>query len=339
MLKAIENPDSSKWRRELKQAIRSPRELGTVLGLPEQMVIDAEEAVRTGFPFLVPWSFVEKIGRNDPQDPLLKQVWPSADETNTQPYAVDGYHIDPVGDSQSLVANGLLHKYSGRVLMVTTGACAVHCRYCFRQNFPYSDVPHNVDQWSPAIDYINSDESIHEVILSGGDPLTIRDSVLAELVQRLEAIEHIKRLRIHTRLPIVIPSRVNDEFCNWFEATRLSKWFVIHCNHANEIDDDVCRAIERLQHCRCNVLNQCVLLRGVNDNVQAQKELCEKLVDIGVTPYYIHHLDKVIGAERFEVAESTGLQIVDELRKILPGYALPKYVREESGEASKTLIR
>jgi EF-P beta-lysylation protein EpmB len=270
-------------------------------------------------------------------DPLLLQVWP-VDPTATIMGAGDQYSDDPVGDHAAVVADGLLHKYVGRVLLVTTGACAVHCRYCFRQNFAYGDVPHSLQAWQPALDYIEKDDSIHEVILSGGDPLTIVDSVLSKLIAALDQISHLKRLRIHTRLPIVLPARINAEFLDWMANSRLSKWMVVHSNHANEISDEVASAIQSIRSADCTVLNQSVLLRAINDSVESQSQLCERLIDIGVLPYYLHRLDRVIGAESFDVPEQVGVQIVEALRCRLPGFAVPKFVCEIAGQPSKTAI-
>lgn len=337
MLKPSPALQSSQWRTELKAAIRSPQVLGDFLGLPSAEIESVTQRATRGFPFLVPWSFARRMQRENVNDPLLKQVWPTENPNSASDEGF-GFTTDPVGDTAAIVADGLLHKYEGRVLLVSTGACAIHCRYCFRQNFDYHEVPHSVKAWQPALDYIRHDTSIHEVILSGGDPLTIVDSVLAKLVAALEEIPHLRRLRIHTRLPIVLPSRINSEFLDWLAQSRFSKWLVVHSNHANEIDDEVTGAIAAIRSADCTVLNQCVLLRGINDNVQAQLDLCQRMIDIGVLPYYLHQLDRVLGAESYEVARSDGLQIIEALRAKLPGYAVPKYVCEIAGQASKTSL-
>jgi EF-P beta-lysylation protein EpmB len=270
----------------------------------------------------------------DPHDPLLRQVLPLADEC----LASEGYGDDPVGDLNAMVVPGLLHKYEGRVLLTATGACAVHCRYCFRRHFPYADANPLADQWRQSLDYIAGDESITEVILSGGDPLSLSDRRLAELVRRLDAIEHLRRLRLHTRLPIVLPERVNDEMLDWLGATRLKTAIVVHANHANEIDASVVAALKRLKASGTALLNQSVLLRGVNDSAEALMDLSEKLFDAGVLPYYLHLLDKVQGAAHFAVRESDAQQLMAEIGRQLPGYLLPRLVREIPGAPGKIAV-
>jgi EF-P beta-lysylation protein EpmB len=222
--------------------------------------------------------------------------------------------------------------------MVTTGACAVHCRYCFRRHFPYSEGPRSLAEWAPALERLAADSSIEEVLLSGGDPLTLVDSWLGRLAERLASIDHLRRLRVHTRLPVVIPERVCDELLAWLRGTRLTPIMVVHANHPAEISDDVAAALGRLVDAGIPVLNQAVLLRGVNDDADALAELCRRLVDLRVMPYYLHQLDRVAGAAHFEVPEATGRRLVAELRRRLPGYAVPRYVRETPGEASKSLL-
>ena len=324
------------WSSELKQAVRDPQTLGQLLRLPQYAIQAAIEASNRRFPLLVTRAFASRMRQGDLNDPLLKQVWPVAN-SSTQNFS-DGYSIDPVGDSDVVVADGLLHKYHGRVLLVTTGACAIHCHYCFRQNFEYSAVPHQVEAWRAALDYIASDTSITEVILSGGDPLMLVDKVLIELVAELEHISHLRRLRIHTRLPIVLPSRINNTLIKLLSDSRFSKWIVIHCNHANEIDSDVEFAIAKLQRTGATILNQAVLLRGVNDSVDVLEELSLRLVDLNVMPYYLHQLDRVAGSQGFEVGIETGQVIIEALQRRLPGYAVPKFVQEIAGQPSKTPI-
>ena len=225
------------------------------------------------------------------------------------------------------------------MLLVVSGVCGIHCRYCFRRHYPYETAPKSIERWQPALEYIQSDSSIHEVILSGGDPLTVVDERLSELVERLDAIPHLARMRIHTRLPVVIPQRVNQELCGWLEKSRLSKWVVLHINHSQEIDSHLVDAISRLRRTGAIVLNQAVLLRGINDSTEQLETLCERLVDCGVIPYYLHQLDRVAGATHFESDKEQGLAMMSELAKRLPGYAVPKYVVEIAGEANKTLIK
>jgi EF-P beta-lysylation protein EpmB len=270
----------------------------------------------------------------DPTDPLLRQVLPLAEELIEQP----GFAADAVNDAGALVSPGLLQKYSSRTLLITTGACAVHCRYCFRRHYPYSESPKSPDDWQPAIDRIAADPTIDEVILSGGDPLTLVDGHLAELSQRIARIAHVRRLRIHTRLPIVIPQRVTTELLDWLLGTRLTPVMVVHANHPQEIDDPTAAALSRLVDAGIPVLNQSVLLRGVNDNADALIGLSRRLVDLRVMPYYLHQLDRVSGAAHFEVPISRGLELIDAMRRALPGYAVPHYVQEVAGESHKQVL-
>ncbi len=243
--------------------------------------------------------------------------------------------LDPVDDDAAARQPGLLQKYHGRVLLIATGTCAVHCRYCFRRHFSYDEAPRSLADWEPALDEIAADTSLHEVILSGGDPLTLVDATLAAMIERLEAIPHLRRLRIHTRLPIVIPERVTDELVSMLHGSRLMPIVVLHANHANELDRHVAAAVARLAEAGVMLLNQAVLLAGVNDSVEAQAALCERLIDLRVMPYYLHQLDRVAGAAHFEVPIATGRRIIEELRARLPGYAVPRYVQEVAGALSK----
>jgi len=237
-----------------------------------------------------------------------------------------------------MVVPGVLHKYHGRVLLMATGACAVHCRYCFRRHFPYAEANPVVDRWRQALDYIAGDDSIAEVILSGGDPLSMSDRRLADLTRRLDAIPHLRRLRLHTRLPIVLPERVNDELLDWLGATRLKTAVVVHANHANEIDSSVIAALSRLKASGAELLNQSVLLRGVNDSTEALMALSEKLFEAGVLPYYLHLLDKVQGAAHFEVEETAARCLMAELSRQVPGYLVPRLVREIPGAPGKVFM-
>jgi EF-P beta-lysylation protein EpmB len=326
-------PRYSTWQEALADAVRDPAELCRLLDLPEQYALDAVQSARD-FPLFVPRGYIARMRPGDPADPLLRQVLPVADERVVS----DGYTTDPVGDRAATLAPGLLHKYRSRVLMVTTGACAVHCRYCFRRHYPYSNGPRSPGQWQAALAHIAGDRTIREVILSGGDPLTLVDAHLAELARRIAAIGHVRRLRVHTRLPILIPERVTDELVAWLRGTRLVPIVVVHANHANELDDTVADALARLADAGIVLLNQSVSLRGVNDNVDALAELCERLVDVRVMPYYLHQLDRVAGAAHFEVSPRKGRRLVSELRRRLPGYAVPRYVREVAGAHSKVVL-
>jgi EF-P beta-lysylation protein EpmB len=317
----------------MKDAVRDPAELCRLLDLPAEMAEAAQVAGR-GFPLFVPLGYLARMRPGDPRDPLLRQILPLADELADVP----GFAVDPVGDAAATCQPGLLHKYASRVLLVTTGTCAVHCRYCFRRHFAYDQSPRSLADWQPALDKIAADNTIHEVILSGGDPLTIVDATLAQLVDQLAEIPHLLRLRIHTRLPIVIPERVTDRLIDVLRRTRLTPIMVVHANHANELDAHVAIALDKLADAGIVLLNQAVLLAGINDTVAAQSALCERLVNLRVMPYYLHQLDRVVGAAHFEVPIATGRQIIDELRALLPGYAVPRYVQEIAGATNKSIL-
>lgn len=326
-------PVTQSWQNAMKRAIRNSSDLLAALELdPDSFQTSADGEAQ--FPVFVPLEFLSRMRLREPNDPLLLQVLPLAQESEIDP----DFGLDPVGDSAVERAPGLLHKYTGRVLLIVSGVCGVHCRYCFRRHYPYGSAPKSIERWLPALETIQSDPSIHEVILSGGDPLTVVDAHLSELADRLSAIPHIKRLRIHTRLPIVIPQRVDEKLCNWLSESRLAKWIVLHINHAQEIDSHVVQAIKRLQQTGATILNQSVLLRGINDSEEQLGALCERLVDCGVLPYYLHQLDRVSGATHFEADREKGLAILEQLTKILPGYAVPKYVQEIAGKPSKSPI-
>ena len=292
---------SPDWQQELARAIREPDELCDLLRLPEPYREPARRLAKH-FGLLVPRGFVRRMRVGDPQDPLLRQILPLADEARV----VAGFCDDPLGEQGKWAVPGVLHKYRGRALLLTTGACAVHCRYCFRRHFPFSAVPHTPRQWEPALQTLAHDASIREVILSGGDPLMMPDSWLASWNQRLEQVKHIRRLRLHTRLPIVLPQRVTGELLDWLEASRLQPILVVHANHPAELDRDCATGLSRLVDAGLLVFNQAVLLRGVNDCADTLAELCERLIELRVLPYYLHQLDPVAGAAHFEVPEEQG---------------------------------
>ncbi len=304
-----------------------------MLELGDEWLTPAQNAAAV-FPLFAPRAYVARMEPGNPHDPLLAQVLPLGAELAVQ----QGFTTDPVGDVAAQREPGMLHKYRGRVLLVTTGACAVHCRYCFRRSYPYSAGPRSLADWQPALDAIAADAAIEEVLLSGGDPLTIVDRQLEALVARLEAIPHLARLRIHTRLPIVIPQRVNKELLSWLTATRLTSVVVVHANHPQEIDDAVAQSLARLIDAGIPVLNQSVLLRGINDNGPALIDLSRRLVNLRVMPYYLHQLDRVQGAAHFDVPVSRGLELIDEMRRQLPGYAVPRYVQEIAGDDGKRVL-
>jgi L-lysine 2,3-aminomutase len=318
----------------MKDAVRDPNELCELLDLSPEWA-SAARAASSAFPLFVPRGYVARMRMGDPHDPLLRQVMPVVEETGD----AAGFNADPVGERMVMRQPGLLQKYDGRVLLITTGACAIHCRYCFRRHFPYEEAPRSIDGWRPALEEIAQDPSLCEVILSGGDPLTLVDEALAELVQRFSEISHLRRLRIHTRLPIVIPERVTDELVEMLRHSRLTPILVVHANHVNELDQYVARALAELADAGILLLNQAVLLAGVNDTLAAQAALCERLVDLRVLPYYVHQLDHVTGAAHFEVPVETGRRIIEQLRATLPGYAVPKYVQEVAGAPYKVELQ
>jgi EF-P beta-lysylation protein EpmB len=325
-------PAPADWQTAMRRAIRSTTLLRRHVGLSG----DDGDASRpeSAFGCFVPLEFAARIRLADPEDPLLKQVLPIEAENVDVP----GFGTDPVGDMAAEVNGGLLHKYAGRALIVTHGTCAVHCRYCFRREFPYAESATKKERWRPAIEAIVRDTSISEVLLSGGDPLTLGDGVLDALLESLESIPHVRRLRIHTRLPVVIPQRVTDSLTSRLANSRLTTWMVVHTNHAQEIDDAVANSFDKLVSAGIPLLNQAVLLAGVNDSVDALRDLSMKLIDLKVQPYYLHQLDRVRGAAHFWVPVERGIKLMEQLRHVLPGYALPRYVIEEPGAKSKTPI-
>lgn len=318
------------WKDAMRTAIRSGRELCRRLGLDwDTVAADAER----DFPVFVPLPLLNRIAPGDLTDPVLRQV------LATRMELVGGGVSDPVGDGQSQKLPGLLQKYQGRVLLVVSGACAIHCRYCFRREYPYSDVPKGREHMRAWLNYVSDHEDIEEVILSGGDPLSLADETLTWFLQGLQRIPHLRRLRIHTRFPIVIPQRMTRELVDAFAANRLAKFFVLHINHANELDARVFNVFSRLRNAGVTLLNQSVLLAGVNDSVAAQQELCTKLLDHQVIPYYLHQLDPVRGAMHFDVPDERAREIVEQLRCLLPGYGVPNLVREIAGEPHKTPLQ
>lgn len=328
--KAPANKRPADWQASIADAVRDPAELCRLLKLDPSLAVEATRHAKESC-LMVPRDFLARIQPGDPSDPLLLQVLPQAAER----IAAADFRTDPLGEAQATVAPGLLRKYRGRSLIVTTGGCAVHCRFCFRRHFPYETIPQRCGDWKPALQRIAAEKSIHEVILSGGDPLTLPDVQLAALAGHLAEIPHVKRLRVHTRVPVMIPSRVTDELIAWLRGTRLTPIVVVHVNHPAELDDSVTAALSRLIDGGITVLNQSVLLRRVNDNVEVLVELCERLIGLGVMPYYLHQLDRVAGVTHFEVPIATGIELIEQLRTRLPGYAVPRYVRETPGAGCK----
>jgi EF-P beta-lysylation protein EpmB len=318
--------ESADWHRSLANAVRDPDQLVDLLKLPDSYRNQARKSAEL-FPLMVPHSFLDRMEPGNPEDPLLLQVLPLDAEQKD----ISGFVPDALHEHSARTSPGMLQKYAGRALLIATGTCAVHCRYCFRKNYPYSQEPRRLEDWNPALQAIAEDDSLREVILSGGDPLMLTDARLAALCAALETIPHLKRLRIHTRLPIVLPDRVTESLIEMLTSSRLTPIMVVHANHPREIVGECARALRTLVRSGMTVLNQAVLLRRINDSAEVLAELCERLVDLGVMPYYLHQLDRVSGTAHFEVPESEGCEIIEQLRRRLPGYAVPQYVREVPG--------
>ncbi len=311
-------------------AITRPETLIEVLDLDRGLLPGARAAARR-FGLLVPRGYAALMAQSDPHDPLLRQVLPLAEELRSPP----GFSADPVGERTAVHAPGLLQKYQGRALLLLTGACAIHCRYCFRRHLPYAEDSARLDRAARAVRRLAEDPSIREVILSGGDPLLPDDDSLAVLVGELAEIPHLRRLRLHTRLPIVLPSRVTDRLCRILSASRLQPILVVHTNHARELGAAARGALGQLHDAGIPLLNQSVLLRGVNDSAYRLAALSEALFECTVLPYYLHLLDRVSGAAHFEPAEATAIRILDQLRTQLPGYLVPRLVKEIAGAPYK----
>ena len=322
-----------RWQSLWRDSIRSPDELLKLLGL-QAFSQHVSMQAHGQFPILVPRGFVTKMRSNDINDPLLRQILPLVNEE----YLIPGFSLDAVGDIAAREATGVLHKYQGRALLITTGACAINCRYCFRRHFPYAQENAASNQWNSAIKYLQEDESIEELILSGGDPLSLSTGKLRNLSDLLKPIKHIKRLRFHTRLPVVLPERIDQEFLDWISELPFQIVFVIHANHTNELDSTVGDALQKLKSTGATLLNQSVLLKGVNDNIDDLVLLSNRLFDFGVLPYYLHLLDKVHGAAHFSVPMEQAKTILNEMLAKLPGYLVPKLVQEIAGQANKTPI-
>ena len=319
-----------RWQQALREAVRDPRELLDLLGLDRLAPRLSDEAM-VQFPLRVPRGFVARMRHGDPSDPLLRQVLPLDDEMRPMP----GFGLDAVGDGAAKTAPGVIQKYRGRALLVATGSCAIHCRYCFRRHFPYAEETAARDGWREAVDLIRQDASIEEVLLSGGDPLSLSNGKLAELTGALADIPHLRRLRIHSRLPIVVPERVDDGLMGWLSTLPWPVTLVVHANHANEFDGTVDAALGRLRAAGVHLLNQAVLLRGVNDSVDALAALSERGFAAGVLPYYLHQLDRVAGVAHFEVGHAHARALHAGLAARLSGYLVPRLVREIPGDTGK----
>ncbi len=323
------------WQKLLANAVTKPKDLLQQLGLDEYLPRLSASA-HAQFPLRVPQSFIARMQAGDINDPLLRQVLPLIDEEHIVP----GYSDDPLEESAAIHAPGLLHKYQGRALLSVTPACAIHCRYCFRRHFPYREMGTGSEHWQAALDYIKNHPEIDEILLSGGDPLSLSDNKLRTLLAAIRAIPSIKRFRLHTRLPVVLPERITPELLAMLaehgEQRRIV--IVIHANHPNEIDSQVELALRALIRNGSTLLNQSVLLKGVNDNAAALIKLSQRLLESGTLPYYLHLLDPVNGAAHFDVPLATAKQLHKAMQAALPGYGVPRLSRETPGETSKTLI-
>ncbi|HGN1704422.1 TPA: EF-P beta-lysylation protein EpmB [Providencia rettgeri] len=321
------------WIQQLAEAITNPDELLHILNLENHHFSQEDSEARKLFPLRVPMPFISRMKKGDPSDPLLLQVLTAKAEFDLHP----GFSTDPLKEQDNEIPS-LLHKYHNRALLLVKGGCAVNCRYCFRRHFPYEDNKGNKNNWLMAVDYIKNHTELNEIIFSGGDPLMAKDHELDWLIGQLEAIPHLKRLRIHTRLPVVIPERITDTLCKRLANSRLQVIMVTHINHANEIDEAFSYSMQKLKLSGVTLLNQSVLLRHVNDNVTALMNLSNALFDAGILPYYLHVLDKVQGAAHFLVSDLEARQLIQQLLSKVSGYLVPKLAREIGGEPSKTLL-
>lgn len=321
------------WQQALAEVFTNIDNLCDFLQIrPDQ--ISASAAASKNFTLRVPRAYAERIKKGNPNDPLLKQILPSLDEMLVTP----GFNDDPVGDHQAIATPGVIHKYLGRVLLIVTGHCAINCRYCFRKAFPYNEQHLGRQKLQVALDYIDSDPSISEVILSGGDPLTLSDTRLGEIFSGLNQIKHIRRIRIHTRIPIVLPERITANLLKVFAQTDKSLVIVVHCNHSNEIDQNVKEACNTLSKLNITLLNQSVLLKDINDSVDQLCQLSETLFATGILPYYLHLLDKVTGTQHFDVTRARAITLIEAVKIRLPGYLVPKLVEEKAGAPAKIAV-
>ena len=324
---------AARWQALWRDAVRDPRELLALLGL-EGEAMGVSDAAAAAFPLRVPRGFVARMRHGDPDDPLLRQVLPRVDEMRVVP----GFELDAVGDGAARAGRGILHKYAARALLVATGSCAVHCRYCFRRHYPYGEDSAAAGDWREAIDYVSTHADVEELLLSGGDPLSLATAKLDALTRGLRGVPHLRRLRLHTRLPVVLPERVDAELLAWLRALPWPVAIVLHANHPDEIDADVAAACARLRSAGATLLNQSVLLRGVNDDADVLAALSVRLFEAGVLPYYLHQLDRVAGVAHFEVGDDTARALHADLHGRLPGYLLPRLVREVAGEPGKSAL-
>ncbi len=321
------------WQQQLAEAFTSIEALCDYLEL-DLNDLPVSQIAATDFPIKVPQSFADRMEKGNPNDPLLRQVLPITDELTHYP----GFVNDPVGDLDAAVLPGLLHKYHGRVLLINTGTCAINCRYCFRRNFPYEEQLLGKQQESQVMEYLSANQDVNEVIISGGDPLLLSDARLQNLFNQIQAIPQIKRIRIHSRIPVVLPDRITDDLVKILAESGKQTVLVIHANHANEISAQINATCALLKKQGITLLNQSVLLKGVNDDAEILYDLSEKLFAAGILPYYLHQLDKAKGVGHFEVHDADAKIIIKKVQEALPGYLVPKLVRETAGDQSKQII-
>ncbi len=318
------------WQQELIQAVTDPRELYRLLDL-DPATLQIPEKALAQFPLKVPRGFIARMQKGNPKDPLLRQVLPLPEEEQKK----KAYLPDPLKETAANPISGLLHKYHGRVLLTLTGVCAINCRYCFRRHFSYAENNPSQQGWEKIFAYIQKDPTIQEVILSGGDPLLLNDRSLKNFTDQLAAFPQVKRLRIHSRIPIVLPERTSEELLIWFKELKQTPVLVTHCNHPQEINPAVKEAMQLLKQAGVSLLNQAVLLKGVNDDVETQVALSEALFSAGIQPYYLHLFDKVEGAAHFDLPLAHAKKLYRDLSQRLPGYLLPKLAQEVPGEGAK----
>ncbi|PSL12754.1 L-lysine 2,3-aminomutase [Marinobacterium halophilum] len=327
------HPAAADWQTELRHAITDPAQLLAELDLPQDLLQGALQADRQ-FALKVPRPYLSRIRKGDQDDPLLRQILPLQQEL----LEVPGFGHDPLAEAAANKSQGLIHKYTDRVLLILSGACAINCRYCFRRHFPYGDNQLGGEQWQAALAYIRAHEQVSEVIFSGGDPLATPDRRLVRMIADLEQIPHLQRLRIHSRLPVVIPQRVTPELVNMLADSRMSSTLVLHINHPQEVDALVRERLQPLRQAGVTLFNQAVLLKGINDSVAVQKTLSETLFSDGILPYYLFVLDAVAGAAHFDISDEQARRLVGQLQTVLPGYLVPRLAREIPGRPSKTLL-
>nr|WP_244959800.1 EF-P beta-lysylation protein EpmB [Marinomonas primoryensis] len=329
----IQTKNNISWSQHLSQALTSLPELVKHLGLSEKLSQQGIEAHQS-FKLLVPRPYLSRIEYGNPNDPLLLQILPSAAEMQK----VIGYTKDPLEEADHNPQKAIVHKYKRRLLVITTGTCAVNCRYCFRRHFPYGDNQLAQAEWQSVIEYLEKHPEVNEVILSGGDPLMMKDALLADKIRLLEALPQIKRLRIHSRLPVVIPARVCDDMLTWINKSRLDIIMVWHINHANEMDNELAQAAFKLKQAGVTLLNQGVLLKGINDTVDAQVNLSEAVFDAGILPYYMFTLDPVEGAAHFDISIEDAQRLMGKVAAELPGYLVPRLAKEIPGKPAKSVF-